>query len=95
MANSTAFDKFHLGVKDSPFYQNGTILSQAAYQLSDKFTMGGYSYGTNSIFAAPNANPRANKFNNYGSTLYMQYKVSKNFKIETRVNVSQGGGPGY
>ncbi len=37
----------------SPFFANGKILSEAAYQLGDKFVLGGYSYGMNSIFSAP------------------------------------------
>jgi hypothetical protein len=81
----------------SPFYRNGTVLSAAAYQLGDKFTLGGYSYGTNSIFSAPYPNQGMNNnFDSYGSTLFMQYKVSKKFKIETRINVQQRGHyPGF
>lgn len=79
----------------SPFYGNGMIFSEGAYQLGSKFVLGGYSYGVNSPFLAPLPNA-SNKFDRYGSTLYMQYKVGKNFKIETRVNVSQGGiHPGF
>jgi hypothetical protein len=76
----------------SPFYQNGTIFSEAAYKIGDKFTFGGFSYGLNPMMMPPPA-PGINNFNRYGSTMFMQYKVGKNFKIETRVNVSQG--PGY
>ena len=80
----------------SSFYGNATVLSAGAYQIGDKFTMGGYSYGTNSIFSAPSVNRGLNNFDSYGSTFFMQYKVSKNFKIETRVNVQQGGvHPGF
>jgi hypothetical protein len=79
----------------SPFYQNGMVLSEGAYNFGGKFTFGGFSYGTNSVMSAPLPN-QMNKFDNYGSTLFMQYKVSKNFKIETRVNINQGGGyPGF
>jgi len=79
----------------SPFYGNAMIFSEGAYQLGSKFVLGGYSYGVNSPFFAPLPNA-SNKFDRYGSTLYMQYKVGKNFKIETRVNVSQGGiHPGF
>jgi hypothetical protein len=74
----------------SPFYQNGMVLSEGAYKFGDKFTLGGFSYGANSMMS-PMPNMGMNKFDRYGSTLFMQYKVSKNFKIETRVNVSQGG----
>ncbi|NQU52667.1 MAG: hypothetical protein HQ522_09025 [Bacteroidetes bacterium] len=80
----------------SPLFRNGKVLSAAAYQLSDKFTLGGYSYGTNSIFSSPLPNQGINKFDSYGSTLFMEYKVSKNFKIETRINVQQRGQhPGF
>jgi len=76
----------------SPFYQNGTVLSEAAYKIGDKFTFGGFSYATNPMMMPPPV-PGINNFNGYGSTMFMQYKVGKNFKIETRVNVSQR--PGY
>ncbi len=75
----------------SPFYGNATVLSAASYKLGNKFVLGGYSYGTNSIFGTPAINNGNNNFDNYGSTLIMQYKVSKNFKIETQINVMQGG----
>lgn len=80
----------------SPFHQNGMVFSEGAYKFGDKFTLGGFSYGANSMMSALLPNQGLNKFNTYGSTLFMQYKVSKNFKIETRVNVSQGGKyPGF
>lgn len=75
----------------SPFYQNGMVLSEAAYKFGDKFTFGGFSYGANSMLSAPLPNQGMNKFDSYGSTIFLQYKVSKNFKIETRFNVNQGG----
>lgn len=77
----------------SPYYRNGTVLSSAAYRLGEKFTLGGFSYGANSMYSAPFPNKDANTFDAYGSTIFMEYKVSKNFKIGTRVNVQQGGHP--
>ncbi len=80
----------------SPYYRNSTVLSSAAYKMGEKFTLGGFSYGANSMHSAPFPNKGANNFDAYGSTLFMEYKVSKNFKIETRVNVQQGGHhPGF
>jgi len=81
----------------SPFCQNGMVLSEGAYKFSDKFTFGGYSYGANLMISGPPMPTLGmDKFDRYGSTLFMQYKVSKNFKIETRFNVSQGGRyPGF
>jgi hypothetical protein len=76
----------------SPFLRNGAVFSGAAYRINDRFTMGGYSFGANTIFSAPFPNQGMNSFDVRGSTLFMQYNVSRNFKIETRVNVTQGSG---
>lgn len=81
---------FRLGL--SPFLRNETVFSGSAYQLNDRFTFGGYSFGANSAFTAPFPNQGLNNFDVRGSTIFMQYNVSKNFKIETRVNVTQGPG---
>jgi hypothetical protein len=79
----------------SPFYGNSTLLSQGAYQVNSKFVIGGYSYGINSPFSAPLPSS-FEPFDHYGSTFFMQYKVGKNFKIETRINVSKGNThPGF
>jgi hypothetical protein len=95
MLRTATFGGFMPGMYGfSPFLRNGAIFSAASYQLSNKFTVGGYSFGANSIFSAPLPNQGMNNFDTRGSTLFMQYKVSKNFKIETRVSVSQGPG-GY
>ncbi len=74
----------------SPFNQNGMILSEGAYKISNKFTFGGYSYGTSPMNLPPPM-PGMNDFTHYGNTMFMQYKVGKNFKIETRFNISKGG----
>ena len=79
----------------TPFYHNGMVLSEAAYQLGNRFVLGGFSYGANSVFSAPFPNPGYGNFDSYGSTLFMQYKVSKKVKIQTRVNVSQGHYPEF
>lgn len=74
----------------APFIQNGTIFSQGSYQLNDKFKVGGYSFGANSIFSTPLPNQNFDNYDFRGSTFFMEYKVSDKFKIETRVSVSQG-----
>ena len=75
----------------SRFYSNAQVLSAANYKLGDKFSVGGFSYGANSVFGAPVHNYDMNNFDDYGSTIILQYKVSKNFKIETQINVSKNG----
>ena len=90
--NSFSFSPGTYAFYPSPFFRNGTIFSGASYKLNDKFNIGGYSFGANSVFTAPFPNQGLNKFDTRGSTFFMEYKVSKKVKIETRVSVSQGPG---
>ncbi|WP_297087584.1 hypothetical protein [uncultured Draconibacterium sp.] len=73
----------------SPLFYNAEMLSSAAYQLGDKFVFGGYSYGANHVLSAPTPNPNSSYFDAYGSTMFLQYKVSKKFKIETSISIQQ------
>jgi hypothetical protein len=82
----------HPGFFPSPFFRNGQIFSKGRIPLSGKFSLGGYSFGANSAFSAPFPNQGINNFDTRGSTFFMQYNVSKKFKIETRISVSQGPG---
>lgn len=92
---SMGFRTGSMGTFYTPFFHDATILSQGAYSLGNKFVLGGYSYGANSVFSAPFPNQNSTYFDAYGNTLFLQYKVSKNFKIETRFNVTHGPGPGF
>ena len=83
----------HAGIVPSAFMRDGVVLSGASYKLNNRFSMGGYSFGGNSVFTAPFPNQGFNQFDVRGSTIFMQYNISKKFKIETRINVTQG--PGY
>ncbi len=76
----------------NPFFRNATILSGSAWQLNDRFTLGGYSFGANSWITAPFPNQGQNSFDFRGSTIFMQYNVSKNVRVETRLNVIRGSG---
>lgn len=75
------------------FIHNGAILSGANYKLGDRLSVGGFSYGGHSIFSAPFPNRGVNNFDFRGSTLFMQYNISKNFKIGTHISVTRS--PGY
>ncbi len=81
------------GAGISPFFHSGTVFSQGSYQVNDKFRLGGYSYGANSVFSAPMHNNGFNSFDTRGSTLFLQYKVNDKFKIETSINVHQNPHP--
>lgn len=75
-----------------PFMMNTDILNGAAYRFGDNVTVGGYSYGSRSIFTAPFPDKNINNYDFQGSSLFMQYKISKNFKIETHINVTRSPG---
>ncbi len=77
----------------SPFLMNAQILGGSVTQLNNKFVIGGFQYGANFPMSTPLPNAPGTQFDSYGSTMFMQYKVSKNFKIETRVTVGQNQGP--
>ncbi len=77
----------------SPFYTNGMVFNQSTYQLSDKFSVGGNSFGAQSVFDKPRMNSSINDMSTKGASMFMQYKVSKNFKVETRVSISSHKSP--
>lgn len=82
-----------VGYIASPFYLNGIVFNQATYRLSDKFSVGGNSFGAQSIFDRPEINPSVQSMSTKGASMFMQYKVSKNFKVETRVSVTTHKSP--
>lgn len=82
---------YQLGL--SPFYANGMVFNQAKYKLNDRFSFGGNSFGAQSIFDQPQMNPAIQNMSTKGASMFMQYKVSKNFKIETRVSVTNHQSP--
>lgn len=71
-----------------PFIHQAAIFNQATYRLSDKLSLGGNSFGINSALSAPLPNPSANQWDTRGASMFMQYKVNKNFRIETRISVT-------
>ena len=89
--HSTGINVFNF--MSSPFLREETVFKGAIYKLSNKVNLGGYSFGANSIFSAPLPNQRMNNFDTRGAAMFLQYNVSKNFRIETRVNVRQGYAP--
>ncbi|NQU88017.1 MAG: hypothetical protein HQ541_19895 [Mariniphaga sp.] len=71
-----------------PLIHSSAIFSQAAYKLSDKFTIGGNSFGANSIYSSPLPNKGLNNFDVRGASMFLQYKVSNKVKIQTRISVT-------
>lgn len=79
------------GFGPSPFYTSGAISNQAAYRLNDRLSIGGNSFGAQSVFDQPRLNSSMQNMSTKGASMFMQYKVSKNFKVQTRVSISNHG----
>jgi hypothetical protein len=86
--NPSGTDDFAFRNSVIPFVHSATIFHRAAYQITDKLTIGGSSFGGNSIFSSPLPSRGANSYDFRGASMFFQYKVSKNIKIETHVNVT-------
>ncbi|HPR84557.1 MAG TPA: hypothetical protein PLG33_00820 [Prolixibacteraceae bacterium] len=90
---SESFSDMKMSVGYSPFFSTGKVFNSATYRLSDKFSFGGNSFGAQSVFDQPAMNPAIQNMSTKGASMFMQYKVSRNFKIETRVSVSNHSSP--
>lgn len=77
----------------TPFYTNGIVFNQAIYRLSNNFSFGGNSFGAQSAFDKTGINSSIRDMSTKGASVFMQYKVSKNFKVETRVSISSHKSP--
>jgi hypothetical protein len=72
----------------NPFLSFGQVYNQSAYRLNDRFVVGGNSFGTQSVFDPPKLNGTIQDMSIKGASLFLQYKVSDHFKVQTRVSVS-------
>lgn len=72
----------------NPFISSVQIFNQGSYRLNDKLSIGGNSFGARTIFDAPVMNPGIQNMNIRGASMFMQYKISDKFKVETRVSIS-------
>jgi hypothetical protein len=77
----------------SPFWANGFVFNQATYRLNDRISIGGNSFGAQSVFDQPRLNSSMQNMSTKGASMFMQYKVSKSFKVETRISISNHQSP--
>jgi hypothetical protein len=77
----------------SPFFTSGIIFNQATYRLNDRFSFGGSSFGAQSVFDKPKMNSSIRDMSTKGASMFMQYKFSNNFKVETRVSITNRQSP--
>lgn len=66
----------------------GHTFNQSSYQLNNRFTFGGSSFGAQSVFDRPKLNSTIQDMSIKGASMFLQYKVSDHFKVETRVSIS-------
>lgn len=77
----------------SPFISSARIFNQETYRLNNRLSFGGNSFGAQSVFDMPNLNPSIQDMNTKGASLFMQYKVSKKFKVEGQVSITNRSNP--
>jgi len=77
----------------SPFLTVGKVFNQAIYRVNDRFAFGGNSFGAQSVFDMPRLNSNMQNMNFKGASMFLQYKVSKNFKVKGRVSISNRSNP--
>lgn len=73
-------------------FLNETVLSGSVFKLNNRFSVGGYSFGANVPWNGSLSNRELNQFDFRGSTLFMEYHISKNFRIGTQMHIIQGPG---
>ncbi len=88
-SQSYSFNSFGI----HPFLNFGSVFNQASYRVNDRITIGGNSFGAQSVFDRPKMNPAIQDMSIKGASMYMQYKISDHFKVETRVSISNHQSP--
>jgi hypothetical protein len=92
-AFATDYSFYSSGTYFSPYISSGKIFNQVAYRINNHFSYGGYSFGAQSVFDPPALNPGFQDMGIKGASIFMQYKVSDKFSIQTRVSISKRQSP--
>jgi len=71
-----------------PIPATGTIFNQATYQATDRLKIGGNSFGINSLLHAPLPAIGPGNYDYRGMSVFMEYKINKNFRIGGSISVS-------
>lgn len=92
-ASGLSTGSFSTGFGISPFYSSTNIYNQAIYKVTDHFSIGGNSFGAQSVFDHPKMNPAIQEMSLKGASMLLQYKFSNNLKVQTRVSISNHRSP--
>ena len=87
-SKTTGFSQYTERFSFDPFFQYGHIFNQSSYQLNDRILIGGNSFGAHSIFDPPKMNSTIQEMSIKGASMFLQYKVSDKFKVQTRFSIS-------
>lgn len=71
-----------------PLSNSFSVLSEGYWRLNDKFTLGGNSFSANPVLLYPSLNQKLNTTGIKGASMFLQYKLSKNFHIGGGVSIS-------
>lgn len=92
-SNVTSYSYSSTGFSFNPFFISGQVFNQSIYRLNDHFSFGGNSFGAQSVFDQPKMNATIQDMSTKGASMFLQYKVSDQFKIQTRVSISNHQSP--
>jgi hypothetical protein len=67
---------------------SGTVFNQAISQATDRLKIGGNSFGINSLLHAPLPAIGPGNYDYRGMSVFMEYKINKNFRIGGSISVS-------
>ena len=82
-------DRFLIFPSISTYFPfSGTVFNQAIYQATDRLKIGGNSYGINSLLHAPLPSIGPGNYDYRGMSVFMEYKINKNFRIGGSISVS-------
>ena len=71
----------------------GNVFNQSTFQLNDRILIGGNNFGAQGIGELPKLNSSIQDMSIKGASMFMQYKVSDHFRVETRVSISNHNPP--
>ena len=92
-STENTYFNYSSGIFFNPFFSSVQVFNQKIYKLNDHFSFGGNSFGVQSVFDQPKMNPAIQDMSVKGASMILQYKVSDQFKVETRVSISTHQSP--
>lgn len=87
------FSSYSTGFSIHPFFSSVQVFNQSTYRLNDHFSFGGNSFGAQSVFDQPKINQTIQDMSTKGASMFIEYKVSDKFKVQTRVSISNHSTP--